>query len=218
MSGDADLLVEGLGRLHLPFGPEHLGKLRIFLEELKRWNRSYGFVGGGSGATERELIVRHVLDCLAAWENISALARREVADVGSGAGFPGIPLAVFLPEARFTLVEPTAKKSAFLRNVAILAGLPNVRVAEARLEQLEQRFDLVVFRAFSPLHRSLDALQRILLPGGVIVAYKGKRARILEELKASGLDSRQVEILAVRVPFLNEERHLVVVSKASSES
>jgi 16S rRNA (guanine527-N7)-methyltransferase len=216
MSRGVDLLAEGLRRLGIPFGPEDLDRLRVFLEELKRWNRSYGFVGGG--AVEGRLIVRHVLDCLAAWETVSSLARGEVADVGSGAGFPGVPLAVFLPDSRFTLVEPSAKKSAFLRNVAILAGLPNVQVVEARVEQLEQRFDLVALRAFSPLKRSLAALQRILLPHGVIAAYKGKRARVLEELEASGLDSRQVQILAMRVPFLNEERHLVLVSRASSES
>jgi 16S rRNA (guanine527-N7)-methyltransferase len=140
-----------------------------------------------------------------------------VADVGSGAGFPGIPLAVFMPDSRFTLLEPSAKKSAFLRNAAILADLRNVEVLETRLEDVSRCFDLVVFRAFSPLSRaSLAALERILDPNGAIVAYKGKLARIEEELV--GLDAKNRNIVAVPVPFLDEERHLVIVPRVFSAS
>ena len=128
--------------------------------------------------------------------------------MGSGAGFPGIPLALFLPDSRFTLLEPSAKKAAFLRNAAILANLENVEVAETRLEEVQRRFDLVVFRAFSPLS--------ILEPHGAIIAYKGKLTRVLEELVDSDLDLETLEIVAVQVPFLDEERNLVIVPKASS--
>ena len=217
------VLAEGLAQLEIPFTADQLVKVRIYLEELERWNRRYGLVARRGPADRqidrRQLIVRHVLDSLAAWPTVKALDRRhQVADVGSGAGFPGIPLAVFLPDSRFTLLEPSAKKAAFLRNVAILASLENVEVAEIRLEEVERRFDLVVFRAFSPLYRALVDLQRILEPKGAIIAYKGKRTRVLEELKASGLDLETLEIVAVRVPFLDEERHLVIVPKASSAS
>jgi 16S rRNA (guanine527-N7)-methyltransferase len=75
-----------------------------------------------------------------------------------------------------------------------------------------------VFRAFSPLPRAFGDLQRILEPNGVIVAYKGKRSRIMEELDACGLDAKSMDIVAVRVPFLDEERHLVIIPKASSGS
>ena len=170
-------------------------------------------------AAGQQLIIRHVLDSLSAWRKISALPRRaQVVDVGSGAGFPGIPLAVFLADSRFTLLEPSAKKAAFLRNVAILAHLDNVEVEEARLEDVERRFDLVVFRAFTPLHREIDALRRILNHNGVIIAYKGKRARILEEIDEAGISLEQVLIEAVEVPFLSEERHLVILSTNFSES
>jgi 16S rRNA (guanine527-N7)-methyltransferase len=216
-------LREGLEQLEIPFSAEQIIKVQIFLEELERWNRRYGLVGRRDAKDRqldrRQLIVRHVLDSLAAWATVKALdQRRQVADVGSGAGFPGIPLAVFLPDSRFTLLEPSAKKAAFLRNAAILANLENVEVAEIRLQEVRRRFDLVVFRAFSPLPRVLTDLQRILEPNGAVVAYKGKRSRVLEELAASGLDLQRLRIVAVRVPFLAEERHLVVVPKASSAS
>jgi 16S rRNA (guanine527-N7)-methyltransferase len=216
-------LREGLEQLEIPFSAEQIIKVQIFLEELERWNRRYGLVGRRNAKDRqldrRQLIVRHVLDSLAAWATVKALdQRRQVADVGSGAGFPGIPLAVFLPDSRFTLLEPSAKKAAFLRNAAILANLENVEVAEIRLQEVRRRFDLVVFRAFSPLPRVLPDLQRILEPNGAVIAYKGKRSRVLEELAASGLDLQRLRIVAVRVPFLAEERHLIVVPKASSAS
>lgn len=216
MSGNVPpVLEEGLAQLDIPFNVDQLLKLHIFLQELERWNKAYGFVK----AAGRQLIIRHVLDSLSAWRKISALPRRaQVVDVGSGAGFPGIPLAVFLADSRFTLLEPSAKKAAFLRNVAILAHLDNVEVEEARLEDVERRFDLVVFRAFTPLHREIDALRRILNHNGVIIAYKGKRARILEEIDEAGISLEQVLIEAVEVPFLSEERHLVILSTNFSES
>ena len=185
------VLEEGLAQLDIPFNVDQLAKLHVFLQELERWNKAYGFVK----AAGQQLIIRHVLDSLSAWRKISALPRRaQVVDVGSGAGFPGIPLAVFLADSRFTLLEPSAKKAAFLRNVAILAHLDNVEVEEARLEDVERRFDLVVFRAFTPLHREIDALRRILNHNGVIIAYKGKRARILEEIDEAGISLEQVLI------------------------
>jgi 16S rRNA (guanine527-N7)-methyltransferase len=216
MSGNVSpVLEEGLAQLDIPFNVDQLLKLHVFLQELERWNKAYGFVK----AAGQQLIIRHVLDSLSAWRKISALPRRaQVVDVGSGAGFPGIPLAVFLADSRFTLLEPSAKKAAFLRNVAILAHLDNVEVEEARLEDVERRFDLVVFRAFTPLHREIDALRRILNHNGVIIAYKGKRARILEEIDEAGISLEQVLIEAVEVPFLSEERHLVILSTNFSES
>ncbi|MEE9305941.1 MAG: 16S rRNA (guanine(527)-N(7))-methyltransferase RsmG [Spirochaetia bacterium] len=216
MSGNVPpVLEEGLAQLDIPFNVDQLAKLHVFLQELERWNKAYGFVK----AAGQQLIIRHVLDSLSAWRKISALPRRaQVVDVGSGAGFPGIPLAVFLADSRFTLLEPSAKKAAFLRNVAILAHLDNVEVEEARLEDVERRFDLVVFRAFTPLHREIDALRRILNHNGVIIAYKGKRARILEEIDEAGISLEQVLIEAVEVPFLSEERHLVILSTNFSES
>ncbi|MBN2551145.1 MAG: 16S rRNA (guanine(527)-N(7))-methyltransferase RsmG [Spirochaetales bacterium] len=211
------MLREGLARLGIPFAAQQLDQVRIFLQELERWNRRYGFIARGEGAEGRELISRHVLDSLSAWPIISAIeCRGRIADVASGAGFPGIPLAVFLPDSRFTLVEPSATKTAFLRNVAILARLENVEVAEQRLEDLDRRFDLVVFRAFSPICRQLPALKRIVEPHGTIIAYKGRLQRVMEELDGADADPWNLRIIPVRVPFLEEERHLVVISPSSS--
>jgi len=213
------LLCEGLERLGIPSTTDQIGKIQLYLSELKRWNRRYGFLSHRERASERQVIVRHVLDSLSAWKTLSTLGRRDrIADVGSGAGFPGIPLAIFLPDSRFSLVEPSATKSAFLSNIAILGALENVEVLEKRLEQVDTRFDVVMFRAFSPLPRQLEFLMRIAESHGTIIAYKGKRTRIAEELAETDLDPRQVDVRPVSVPFLEEQRHLVVVRRSFSEA
>ncbi len=203
------LLAEGLGRLAIDCPPARLQALERYRLELELWNRRYGFVK----ASGDDLVVRHFLDSLAGLPVLARLSpRRTVLDVGSGAGFPGLPLALFLEDSRFVLLERSARKSAFLGNVVALLGLTNVRVLEMQLRGLEERFDLVTFRAWSPLDRELPALRRVLAPAGTIAAYKGRRERIETELRAAGLSAGEAQVVPLQVPFLEgEERHLVLV-------
>ncbi len=201
------LLAEGLRRLGIDCPPERLEALERYRLELELWNRRYGFVK----ASGSDLVVRHFLDSLAGLPVLARLPRRTVLDVGSGAGFPGLPLALFLEDSRVLLLERSARKAAFLANVAALLGLGNVRVLEQDLRRLEERFELVTFRAFSPLARELPGLRRVLAPGGVIAAYKGRRERIEEELREAGAAAGGAEVVRLEVPFLEEERHLVLL-------
>ena len=204
----AAVLAEGLGRLGIDCPPARLQALERYRLELELWNRRYGFVK----ASGNQLVVRHFLDSLAGLPVLSRLSPRgTVLDVGSGAGFPGLPLALFLEDSRFALLERSARKAAFLANVAALLGLGNVRVLEQDLRRLEERFELVTFRAFSPLARELPGLRRVLAPGGVIAAYKGRRERIEEELREAGAAAGGAEVVRLEVPFLEEERHLVLL-------
>jgi 16S rRNA (guanine527-N7)-methyltransferase len=150
--GAAQLLSEGLRRLGIDCPPARLQALERYRLELERWNRRYGFVK----ASGRDLVVRHFLDALAGLPLIARQpARRTVLDVGSGAGFPGLPLAVFLEDSQVALLERSRRKAAFLSNVVALLGLANVRVLERELRGLEERFELITFRAWSPLGRGL---------------------------------------------------------------
>jgi 16S rRNA (guanine527-N7)-methyltransferase len=204
------LLLEGLERLGIAATARQRERLELYRLELERWNRAFGFVG----ARGEELVVRHFLDSLAGLDTIRTLAGGgRLADVGSGAGFPGVPLAIMLPEAGFTLVEPASRKAAFLRGVGILLGLGNVSVVERQLREVQGSFDVVTFRAFRPLDgQTLSGLRRLLAPGGALVAYKGRRERIAEELRALNLaEGAEAEVVALQVPFLEEERHLVIL-------
>jgi 16S rRNA (guanine527-N7)-methyltransferase len=203
--------------------------LEQYIAEIELFNPAYGLV---SVKSRRELVVRHILDSLAA---LGALLdggpARRIADAGSGAGLPGIPLAIAMPQTRFTLIERMGRRAGFLRNTAAALALPNVEVEETEMEKAAPgRFDRVVFRAFRPLEPPvLKSLLRLLADGGILAAWKGRRSAIEEELgklEAAGILSPGTDpppenipvtqklcrkILPVNVPFLEEERHLVLL-------
>jgi 16S rRNA (guanine527-N7)-methyltransferase len=203
-----ELLREGVHRLGIPASAEQLERLERFRAELERWNRVYGFVK----AEGEELVVRHFLDSLAALPVLQRLEPRcSLLDVGSGAGFPGVPLAIVLADTAVTLLERSARRAAFLRNVCVLLALNNASVAEAQLRELKGCYDLVSFRAFSPLQRELSQLKLRVSDQGWIAAYKGRKDRLEAEIAAAGLGPGEFEVHALEVPFLGEERHLLLV-------
>ena len=212
------MLKEGLLKLGLDCG-RISPLLEKYIEEIELFNPAYGLV---KVKDRNELIVKHILDSLAPVDIIRSLlpaapekpAARQIADVGSGAGLPGIPLAVCLDSAEFTLVERMGRRAGFLRDVQALLGLANVRIEEAEMEKSNPgRFDLVVFRAFRPLEPPiLKGLLRLLAPGGILAAYKGRRASIEEEMDiVRGCMALPWDIFPLNVPFLEEERHLVLI-------
>ena len=168
-----------------------------------------------------------------------SLSGKKIADVGSGAGLPGIPLAICLPDTEFTLIERMGRRAGFLRDVLAVLGLSNVKVEEAQMEKLSISktglFDIIVFRAFKPLNSAiLNGLLRLLAPDGIIAAYKGRRQSIEEEMNQlfeaankstkrksiTALSREQVpmeqvpwEQVPLEVPFLEEERHLLLIKK-----
>ena len=193
------------------------GLLNKYMEEIELFNPAYGLVGAGG---RRELVIKHILDSLAPLGLIRRLLEgaREggaaaLADVGSGAGLPGIPLAIALPEHPVTLIERKGRRAAFLRNVQAVLALPNVTVEEGPMEQAPPgRFRVVAFRAFRPLDRGLlKGLFRLLDPRGALAAYKGRPAAVEAELGPLAADAGSWEVLPVAVPFLEEERRLVVI-------
>jgi 16S rRNA (guanine527-N7)-methyltransferase len=131
-----------------------------------------------------------------------------LADVGSGAGLPGIPLAIGRPEWRVTLAEASEKKTAFLRQAVLELGLRNVEIHQGRVElwQPAQRFAVVISRAFAELKRFLDACRHLVAPGGVLAAMKGAAP--------AELDS-DWQLISLRVPQLNAQRHLVLCPPSS---
>ncbi|MDR1948187.1 MAG: class I SAM-dependent methyltransferase, partial [Spirochaetaceae bacterium] len=182
--------------------------LNKYIEEIERFNPLYKLVGAKD---REELVVKHILDSLAGLGVIRRLldetsggvdgqadggvdgpaaspAPPLVADVGSGAGLPGIPLAITLPNCGFTLIERGGRRAGFLRNTLAVLGLPNAEAEAVDMEKAgEGRFDLVTFRAFRPLEPALlKSLFRLLRPGGALAAYKGRRDTLETELEGLG--------------------------------
>ena len=216
----------GMENIIAPRREEILSLLAGYIAEIERYNPALSIVGTND---RRELIIRHILDSLAPLGIISRLLAKDtaaqmagnpayrVADVGSGAGLPGIPLAIVLPRAKFTLIERSGRRATFLRNTRTVLGIGNVTVEEGEMEKVKPgRFSLVTFRAFRPLEPKIyKKLHRLCAEDGVLAAYKGRLEKIHAEMAAleGALPNLtgSWELLPCPVPFLNEQRHLVVV-------
>ncbi|GAB4365472.1 MAG: 16S rRNA (guanine(527)-N(7))-methyltransferase RsmG [Spirochaetales bacterium] len=209
------VLEEGLERFGIMERELYRG-LETFIRELERWNPRFGFVR----ASGKEIVVKHVLDSLAGVSHFRMLDPPRVADLGSGAGFPGIPLALALPHIRFTLIEPSRKRAAFLKSVQSLLKATNLRILETDLAFLgrhlekAERFPCLTFRAFRPLTRKgLNQMLDILQDRGSIVAYKGKREQTEQEACIAEQVGLHAQIVPLTVPFLEEERNLLWLSR-----
>ena len=189
-----------------------------YIKEIELFNRAYALVGTKDS---EELVIKHILDSLAPLGIISRLLAEtnatgaQIADAGSGAGLPGIPLAIALPDCGFTLIERMGRRAGFLWNTKAALGLTNVTVEEGELEKTAGgRFCIVTFRAFKPLEpKLLTALFKACAKGGVIAAYKGRREKIEQEMAPLKNCCGKWEAFPCTVPFLDEERHLLVIEK-----
>jgi 16S rRNA (guanine527-N7)-methyltransferase len=196
-----------------------ISSLVRYICEIEKVNRILKLVGTND---RRELILKHILDSLAPLGIIlrkhEACGRQmQIADVGSGAGLPGVPLAIALPDAQVTLIERMGRRAGFLRSVQTALGLSNVVVEESEMEKAARgRFTLVTCRAFKPLEpKMFKKLFRLCGESGFLMAYKGRRSKTEAEIAAleqalPDLAGRW-EIIPCPVPLLDEERHLLVI-------
>lgn len=209
-----ELLEKGLLALGLESGVELFAKLAVYIAEIERLNPSLGLVG----ASGDELVVKHILDSLAPIGIIRGLlgrrARPRIADLGSGAGLPGVPLALALPDAEVALIDRMTRRTDFLRSLLELLPLPNAEVIEAQVEQVRGNYDLVAFRAFRPFEPKLfKRIFSLCGPEGAVIAYKGKAEKARAELaEIAGMYS-SAEVVPISVPFLPDERCVVVMRR-----
>ena len=184
--------------------------LLAYLALLDRWNRTYNLTAIRDPG---EMVTRHLLDSLAMHAFVEDGA---LADLGTGPGLPGIPLAIARPQLQVTLVESNGKKARFLREAVRTLGLGNARVAESRAEALDEpgAYDTITARALDTLAGIIKVGGHLLKPGGRLLAMKGVRPA--EEIAALPAGWTISDVHALAVPGLVGERHLVVVSRDMS--
>jgi 16S rRNA (guanine527-N7)-methyltransferase len=191
----------------LELGAGQQDSLLALVGELQAWNQRFNLT---AIREPREMIVKHLLDSLSVqrW-----LQGSRIADVGTGAGFPGLPLAVVNPGRQFVLIESTGKKARFVQHAAATIGLVNVEVVNARAEAFDPRlpFDSVVCRAVGKLADFVRFAGHLCAPGGRLIAMKGQYPR--EELEDLPRGWRAVAIHPVAVPGLEAERHIVELAR-----
>ncbi|KGQ19117.1 rRNA small subunit 7-methylguanosine (m7G) methyltransferase GidB [Lysobacter dokdonensis DS-58] len=184
-----------------------------YLALLARWNATYNLT---AIRDPREMVGKHLLDSLAMHPYIDDIANAggALADLGTGPGLPGIPLAIAKPGLRVSLVESNGKKVRFLREAIRKLGLTNVEAVESRIEAFDApgRFDAITARALATLPLILASGGHLLRPGGVLLAMKGVVPA--DEIAALPAGWRVREMHPMRVPGLEAERHLVVVAAA----
>ena len=217
-------LIDGLKKCGIPEGAasELAQKMEAYIKEIILFNSAYNLT---NTSDRDELVVRHIFDSLAAWKKIKELAESSsnivIADIGSGGGLPGIPLAAAFATAgitnvRFELVERMEKRCAFLENCAAILGLKNVTVVNSEAERVPaEAYDLITFRAFRPLDKKMTkTLLRIVKPEGYLCAYKAKQTSIKEEMDAITALVPEYEVQPLEVPGLEDsERNLVIIRK-----
>ena len=191
--------------------PAQRDRLVSLLRLLEKWSRAYNLTAIRDIS---DMVPLHVLDSLSA---LRALNGRDILDVGTGAGFPGLPLAIVAAESRFVLLDSSAKKLRFVEHAAGELGLVNVSVAHERVEDYAtgHGFDTVICRAFASLAVVVRDCAHLVREEGCIVAMKGRDPGREIAGSAPGWD---VTAEPVSVPTLNQQRHLVVMRRAEYRS
>jgi 16S rRNA (guanine527-N7)-methyltransferase len=201
------LLDSGLRSLGIALEADARQRLLAFGVMVERWNRTFNLT---AIRDPRRIMTHHLLDSLTV---IPHLPSGSVADVGSGGGFPGLPIAIAQPIRPTTLIDSNSKKVAFLRQATIELPVPKVFVHEGRVEswQPDAPFDVVVSRAFADLSQFIGSCRHLLKPGGEWLAMKGA----LPEAEIAMLppDVEVREVIRIEVPHLDAERHLIRISR-----
>ena len=205
-------LRQGLDTLKLDLSLEVQARLLRYLGLLTKWNRTYNLTAIREPS---RLVSHHLLDSLAVLPHLHG---RSVADVGTGAGLPGIPIALARPDWRVVLLDSNHKKGAFLRQAVLELKLPNTRVVTDRAEvwRPAELFEVVISRAFSDLPGFIEAGKHLCHPAGFLAAMKGVYPD--EELAQLSADATLERVVPLDVPGLKAARHLVLLRPAAAGS
>lgn len=203
-----DVLIKGAAELGVTLDDDDVFKLIRLLDELDEWNQRMNL----TAIRERpQQITKHLLDSLAIQPHLRGAL---IADIGTGAGFPGLPLAIVNPSTQFTLIDSTAKKLKFIDHVAQLLALENVTTVHTRAENFrpKERFDCVVSRAIGPIESFVRWAGHLCVGGGRLLAMKGRHPT--EELGKLPGGWKLAAVHQLKVPGLDEERHLVELCRS----
>lgn len=203
-----DKLAAGTTALGLALCPETRQRLLQYIALLHKWNGVYNLT---AVREPQKMVTQHILDSLAVLPYIEGA---RLVDVGSGAGLPGIPLALARPQLQVTLLDSNHKKTVFLQQAVIDLQLTNVTVVCARVEEFQpqERFDMVISRAFSDLGEFVRLTRHLCAPGGMLLAMKGLHP--YEEIAQLPAEVSVQSVVSLDVPGLGATRHLVVMKVA----
>jgi 16S rRNA (guanine527-N7)-methyltransferase len=201
-------LIAGAAQLGIELGERQAAQLLRLLDELDDWNQRMNLTAIRERGAQ---VTKHLLDSLSVQPFLHG---ERVLDVGTGAGFPGLPLAIVNPQRHFTLLDSTAKKLKFIEHAVALLELPNVQTVHTRAENFRppERFDIVVSRAVGPIEQFVKWAGHLCVGGGRLLAMKGRDPAT--ELAKLPSGWKVAAIHRLNVPTLDEERHLVEICRS----
>jgi len=202
---------EGARAMDLAMSPESVARCAQYLRLIEKWNRVHNLT---AVRETEQMVVLHLLDSLSLLPHLGSA--HSLLDVGSGAGLPGIPVAIARPDLAVILLDSSRKKTVFLEQARAELALSNVTVRCERVEQWrpDATFDLVVSRAFAELGEFVDQARHLLAPGGRMIAMKGVYP--FEEIAKIPPSHRVASVTELHVPHLDAKRHLVFVERAGT--
>ena len=203
----ADQLKRGLIALGLTLDRDTQQRLLDYIALIEKWNRVYNLT---AIREPEKMVSHHLLDSLAVAPHLHA---KRLLDVGSGAGLPGIPLALAKPDTHVTLLDSNHKKAAFLNQAVMELKLKNAEVCGERVEswQTQNRFDVIISRAFSDMGEFVRITRHLLAPGGMFAAMKGLHP--YEEIDKLPPGCKVQQVLPLAIPGLEGARHLVLIGQ-----
>jgi len=200
-------LAEGIDDLQLTASSDQQKKLLTLLEQLIKWNKSYNLT---AIKDPMEGLTLHLLDSLAV---VPFIQQQSILDVGTGAGFPGLPLAIMLPQVRFTLLDSNSKKIRFIHQQIHLLGLDNVEAIHSRVEQpREERFEAIISRAFASIQDMLQLTEHLLQQDGRWLLMKGQYSE--QEISNLSGKANQIACHTLQIPGLPANRCLIELERA----
>lgn len=208
--GALEILKEGLYSLGLTLSDDRMRRFAAYLAELKRWNAAYNLTGIRN---DKDIVVKHFLDSLLYLGPVPQGIVR-IADIGSGAGFPGIPMKIIRPEIGMYLIEPSGKKAAFLRHITRQLKMDKIEVIEKRVEaitipaDLKAPVDIALTRALFDISEFVGKAAHIVRPEGIFILSKGPK--VTEELKKTG--DMEYALMKIPLPQTDIVRYIVVVN------
>ncbi len=206
METEQELLSKGLLELGVGVEEDTVVRFLSYLSELKKWNRAYNLT---ALKNDRDIIIKHFFDSLLFLKAFPEDSGN-ICDIGSGAGFPGIPIAIVRPDISITLVEPSRKKCAFLRNIKKVINLNNVAVLEARVEDIKDSdFNIAVTRALFSISEFIKKAKHVVKKNGCFIVSKGPKFQ--DELGEMPPHAH-FEHITVTLPLTTLQRHLIRVA------
>jgi 16S rRNA (guanine527-N7)-methyltransferase len=208
-----ELLSSGARELDIELSIDQVNLFFLYLDELKKWNRKINLT---AIRDERDIVIKHILDSLSYIKGFTPTQGLRLLDMGSGAGFPAIPIKITAPGVTVTLVESVKKKASFLRHIARLLNLNHVTVLDQRTEELDASyhaaFDVVTARAFADMEKALAAGKHFLTSQGHMVLSRGPDENIRDQaMKRIGFTLEKREELTL--PFSEYKRAIWVFAK-----